>query len=139
MIIDCNNAQFISRNIQELAEVIIRFRNLDSMYRGNLSLYLDSDTWEVFDIRRGIIIIRHDFKHVRQLCRDMRILSNDFANLGMVIHTISRGCKPSLSESVSLKHLYKIYGMDEYLFTNKFIKNYIYGKFKEKENQGDNY
>lgn len=139
MIIDCKEAQFISRNMQELAEVIIRFKNLDAVYHGNLSLYLDGDIWEVFDMRRAIPLFRHDFKHIRQLCQDMRILTNDFANLGMVIHSISRGRRPNHGEAVSIKHLYRIYGMDEYLFTNKFIKEYIYGKYEEKENQGDNY
>lgn len=138
MIVDCKEALFISRNTQELAEVIIRFKNLDAVYRGNLSLYLDSDFWEVFDVRRGMVLFRHSFKHVRQLCEDMRILTHDFANLGLVIHSISRGRKPNVSESVSIKHLYCIYGMDEYIFTNKYIKSYIYGKFEKKENLADN-
>lgn len=137
--IDCPNAQFISRNLVELAEVIVTFKELDAVYSGNLSLYMDANTWEVFDVRRGITIFHRDFKHVRQLCQDMRILKRDFANLYMCIHSISRGRQPNLSESVSIKHIYKIYGMDNYIFTNNAIKKFIYGKLKEKQNQGDNY
>lgn len=115
----------------ELAEVIIRFKELDSVYNGNLSLYLDSDLWEVVDLRRGITIIRHDFKHVRALIDDLRLFTRDFTNLYWANTRASRGQNLNLKEAVSVKHLYFVYGMDSYLFTNNSLKSYIYGKFKK--------
>lgn len=139
MIIDCPNAQFISSNIMDIAEVIIRFKELDACYSNNLCLYLDSDIWEVFDQRRGITIIRHDFKHVHQLIQDMKRFINDFANVNMLNLGLSKRRTIKTHEAVSIKHLFKVYGFDTYLFKNNNLRNYIYGKFKEKENQRDNY
>lgn len=134
MIIDCPNSQYISRNIMDIAEVIIRFKELNASYSDNLCLYLDSQIWEVFDQRRGITIIRHDFKHVRQLLDDMRMFTRDFVNLGSANLRLSRKQTLKHPEAISVKHLYKIYGPDSYLFRNETLKKYIYGHFKEKEN-----
>lgn len=139
MIIDCPNAQFISRNIMEIAEVVIRFKELNASYSDNLCLYLDSQIWEVFDQRRSITIIRHDFKHVRQFLEDMKRFTRDFVNLGSANVRLSRNQTLKLPEVISVKHLYKVYGLDNYLFQNENLKNYIYGHFKEKENQGNHY
>lgn len=133
MIIDCPNAQFISRNIMEIAEVIIRFKELNACYSNNLCLYLDASIWEVFDQRRGLTIIRHDFKHVRQLLEDMKKFTRDFTNLCSANIRLSRHQTLKLPEVVSIKHLFKVYGHDHYLFQNENIKKYIYGKFEEKK------
>lgn len=133
MIIDCPNAQFISSNIMDIAEVVIRFKELDSLYSNNLSLYLDSDVWEIFDRRRGITIIRHDFKHVNQLIQDIKRLVQDFANVNSLNFGLSSKRTIKLHEAVSVKHLFKIYGFDNYIFRNDNLKRYLYGKFKEKK------
>lgn len=127
---DCPNAQYISRNLVELAEVIARFKELNSNYCDNLCLYLDSKIWEVFDQRRAITIIRHEFKHTRQLLEDMRMFNRDFINV-VAANYGYRGRNLKTSEVASIKHLYKIYGMDYYLFYNDNLRNYLYGKFKE--------
>lgn len=129
--LDCPNHQFMTRNMHDLAEVIIRFKELDSVYHGNLSLYLDSASWEVFDVRRGITIIRHDFKHVRSLLEDMRLFIRDFTHLWWANTSASRGRNLDLKEAISVKHLYKVYGMDTYLFKSKHLREYIYGKYEK--------
>lgn len=131
MIIDCPNSQFISRNIVEIADVIIRFRELNSCYSDNLALYLDATSWEVFDVRRSIVLIRHEFKHVRQLLEDMKQYKNDFVNLGVLNYSLSHSRTIKHAEAISVKRLYKVYGDDNYLFNNSNLKKYIYGKFEK--------
>lgn len=77
-----NNEQFITRNFNELGRVILAFRELDEVYPQNLCLYLDKNYWEVFDIRCGKAIIRHDFKHLTQLSSDMKTIKLDIIQLG---------------------------------------------------------
>lgn len=135
MIIDCPNSQFISRNLVELAEVIIQFRELASVYP-HVTMYMDMDSWEIFDTRRCLVLIRHDFKHVRQLSHDIRQLMHDVVNVSSACYHISSG-SITLKEAVSVKHIFRRYGLDNYFFKSKLIKTYIYGKFKQKKDLAD--
>lgn len=139
MIIDCPNAQFISRNLVEIADVIIRFKELNHTYSDNLCMYLDSQGWEVFDTRRGLTIFRHEFKHVNRLLSDMKRLNLDFINVYSLRSRLSRGRNPTVSEVASLKRIFRIYGYDKYLFSTQQVIIYLNGKFKEEQNMADCY
>ena len=43
--------QLISRNHQNLAEVIQEFHELNDCYQGQFCIYMDSQVWELFDTR----------------------------------------------------------------------------------------
>lgn len=137
MIIDCPNAQYISRNLVEIAEVIIRFKELNHTYSDNLSLYLDSIGWEIFDTRRGITIFRHEFKHINRLLTQMQTFNFDLANLYNLRSRLSIGKNPTTSEVASLKRIYRLYGFDRYFFNTQQIINYLNGKFNQEQNLAD--
>lgn len=133
--------QLISRNHQNLAEVIQVFLELNDSYQGQFCIYMDSQVWELFDTRVAKTIFKHQFKHFNQFRQDMLRLKHDIINVGCVNWSIGRGRKPKPSQVWSIKSLINIYGFeDKYFFSNPFLKEYIiYGIVKTKENYSDNY
>jgi hypothetical protein len=120
------NEQFVSRNIQELADVIIDFRELNDVCDSNLYLTLEQDYWEIFDGRACKSIFRYPFKHICALKESMHQLKRDFINVGVVAAT----SKPiDKTEFASIRRLYNMYGMCDFIFSTNYLKNYVYGKF----------
>lgn len=120
------NYQFITRNTSELADIIVVFRELNTVCDKQLILSLDKDSWEVFDLRRCEPLCRYGFKQIRPFREWMVRLKQDIINVSMASYRKS----PTGSQVSSIKRLYKLYGLADYLF-NENIKSYIYGKEKE--------
>lgn len=128
-----SHEQLISRSHNELAEVVRMFHELNDCYRNQFTIYMDSDSWELFDMRTASVIIRHEFKHMITFAKDMRQLARDIVNVVCVNMSLGRGRKPTLSEVWSIKRIARIYGADDtYFFDNPNIKHYIkYGNGQE--------
>lgn len=116
-----NHEYLISRNQSELAQVISVFHELNETYRNQFAIYLDSQGWELLDMRTGMSVIKLPFNQFRKLIESMRILNHDIIAVGCAVF------KPRLSSSDvwSIKRLYKTYGHDDYFFSDSRIKNYI--------------
>lgn len=112
------NHQFISRNQSELLNVIIRFRELTHIYQDFLTLYLEKDFWEIFDMRVGRTIFRHRFKHVSALLENIRRLEHAILEVGCIKYRIDG--KPSKVQSNCIKFLQTLYKPSEII--------YFYGK-----------
>lgn len=120
------NEQFVTRNIRELADVIIDFRELNDVCDSNLYLTLEQDHWEVFDGRVCKSILRYPFKHIRILKEEMNQLRRDFIKVGLVAAT---GKPIDKTEHASIRRLYNMYGMCDFIFSTNYLKNYVYAKF----------
>lgn len=125
--------QFISRNHKELSEVIQKFMELSDVYDNNVSLYLDRDTWEIFDTRAGIPVISHPFKSLNRMRSDIIQLRSDIILIYWANQRILANNKPKIPEIWSAKRLYKIYGYDPHFFTESLINYLKHGTIKEKK------
>lgn len=123
------NYTFLSRNQQEIAEVISLFKELTSCYDNQLVLYLDQFDWEIFDTRCAIPVIRHRFKHLKNLREDLIKLRNDYINVGCA--AFRDYGRFSFSEVISIKRIYMLYGYDTYFFKTKALQDYVTGKFEK--------
>lgn len=134
------HAQLISRNQSELAEVFSTFQELNAHYDNQLVLSLDSLGFEIFCLRTGRPIIRHEFKHFRQLVTDMRILSNTITLVFSARIRINQGIRPKQYESFAIKRILKLYTLYDDYFFNEPMRNYIiYGKLNKEQNLADSY
>lgn len=132
-----NHEQFITRSNFEFSNLINMFFELNSVYDNQFTLYLDTQGWELFDLRRARSIYRYDFKHIRQFTDDMRILSRDFLNLSSGTIHINRGKRPKSHETWSIKKLMRLYGTDDKYLFNQNVINYVRNGIK-KENDLEN-
>lgn len=126
MNISCTNAQFISRNITELADVIIKFRELNDCYDDNLILSLEQNYWEVFDLRLCKPIYRCEFKHIKPLTEFLFQLRIDLGRIYILRETKKL---PNVAEASSIKRLYRLFGYDEYIFKSNLLNHYVYDRF----------
>lgn len=112
--------QFVSRNANELAEVISCFNELCKNTHNRFCLYLDMNGWEVFDQNLAVVVIRHDYRHLRDLSIDIRKIQNDFMYIGL--GTFDR--KYFRLAAGSARRLIKIYGYEKftYLFPDYDIR-----------------
>lgn len=106
--------QFVSANANELAEVIYRFNDLCRNTHNRFCLYLDMNGWEVFDQNLAVSVIRHSYRHLRDLSTDIRKIQNDFMYIGLG----SFDRKYIRHAAGSARRLIKIYGYEK--FTNLF-------------------
>lgn len=124
------NEQFISRNIHELTQVLLAYRELlDSA--SQMVLYMDKDSWEVFDPNVGRTIIRHDFKHLRDMTLDIKKFRQDLINVGCMFYRLSNNRQVKRQETWSYKSLQKKYSQQEIYR--------IYGKNYEIKDLADSY
>lgn len=124
-----NHSQLLARNHVEFSEMISVFHDLNAVYDNQFSLYLDSNGWELFDIRTAKCIIHRSFNQFRQFTTEMVKLRQDIINVGLANIRVNRQQKPNKNESWSIKSLLKIYSVQDYYFFNKNLQNYInYGK-----------
>lgn len=124
----CINEQFITRNHNLLADVILSYRQLEEIYEGNVCLYLDSNSWEVFDMRCAKVLIRHEFKHLTSLIEDLKKLRLDMINLGYY-STYTKSVKQQ-NARWAWKRLSKLYNEEE-------LKYFTHGKIYKDENMAD--
>lgn len=123
-----SNEQLINRNHVEFSDMVYVFLELNSVYDNQFTLYLDTNGWELFDIRTGKSIIHHQFKHFRQFTFDMKKLMRDIINVGSANIRVNRDRKPKPSEVWSIKSLLKIYPLsDNYLFNDNLKNYFLYG------------
>lgn len=127
-----NHEQLLTRNVIEFSDMVYVFHELNSVYENQFSMYLDSDGWELFDMRTAQTIIRHDFKHFRQFTSDMRKLKNDIINVGMASIRVNAFKLPKKHEVWSIKSLLKKYPItDKYIFSINLQKYLNYGFSKK--------
>ena len=100
------NEQFLSRNQNEIAMVISTFRELQSV-REHYVLYLDTNGWEVFDPITSKAVIRHSFKHLRNLIEDMKELRRAIVNVSCI--QFNKSGKPDQVQSLAIKRLKRYY------------------------------
>lgn len=124
----CINEQFITRNHNELARVILAYRELEEVYEGNVCLYLDNNIWEIFDMRIGKVLIRHEFKHLSQLIADLKELKQDIILLGY--YSVHPNKVKKQSARWSFKRLSRLYDDEQ-------IKYFTHGKEYKTENLAD--
>ena len=105
------NNQFNSRNQYELAQIIVDFRELSALHDKQFTLYLDVDYWEIFDMRFGKTIIRHEYKHIRKLHEDILHLTNSIMHVGCIKFRPNK--QPNTNQSWALKFLKTLYNDDE--------------------------
>lgn len=117
------NTQFTTRNQNELADILITFRDLNTVCDKQLILSLEQDFWEIFDLRACNPIYRCPFKHIKGLKDFMVRLKQDILN----VHMASVRSRPTSQEVSSIKRLHKLFGAADYIFTNNLI-SYIYGQ-----------
>lgn len=130
-----NHEQLLSRNHVEFSDMVYTFHEINSVYENQFTLYLDSNGWELFDIRVGKCILKNDFKHFRQFIQDMKKLQNDICNVMLSGQKLNRHQRPSKSEVWSIKALLQHYSLyDKYLFNEKLVSYVRFGSIKEKEN-----
>lgn len=128
----CLHEQLISRNRLELSEVIATFLDLNGTYRSQFSLYLDQNTWELFDTRTGRSIIRHEFKHFNRFTQDMKRLNRSFLDAFSAYSRLARSKKPTGQEIWSIKFLLKYYPIHDEDIFHPLIKKYLdYGNLKK--------
>lgn len=100
-----NYQQFTSRNSNEIAALISAFNELNSL--DQFCLYLDSNGWEIFDQKVCVAVIRHKYRHVQQVTKEIRQLTRDLIMVGSEYHfPHPRQYKVAVHE----KHLKNIYG-----------------------------
>lgn len=108
--------QFNTSYRSELAELISMFHQLNEVYQKTLCLYLDSDTWEIFDQRFCVSVISHKYKHVKAMLEDMRHLQRAVVEAGTLKYRI----RPTRTQLWAVNYLKKLYP-EHYNF-------FIYGK-----------
>lgn len=108
------NEQFISRNRFELSQVISEFRETTAVYQDNLSLYLDRNYWEVFDLRIGKTIFRHEFKHIKTLIDDLRRFRDAISEVSLIKFRIDK--LPSRHQSACYRYLQRFYDNQQILY-----------------------
>lgn len=98
--------QFTSRNHEEIATMISAFNELNQ--RDQFCLYLDSRGWEVFDMKACVTVIRHKYRHLRDLTHDLRQLDRDLYMVGSeyLRPNKMKGAKIAIYEN-HLKRIYK--------------------------------
>lgn len=106
------NEQFLSRNQNEVAQVIISFRELQSV-RDHYVLYLGKDGWEVFDPNTSKAVIHHSFKHLYNLIDDIKELRRAIVNVSCI--QFNKTGKPDQVQTFALKRLKRIYSDKEIL------------------------
>lgn len=111
------NEQFLSRNQNEINAVFMAYRDLLSV-RSHYVMYMDLESWELFDPNVGRTIIRHKFKHIKTLHEDLVKFRHDIINTGFMLQRTQS--KPTHSETCSYKAMLKIYNEKEL--------NQLYGK-----------
>lgn len=127
-----HHQQLCNRNVIEFSDMCHQFHELNSVYDNQFTMYLDSNGWELFDLRIGRTILKNDFKHFRQFTSDMRRLMNNIVNVGMANILVNRNIRPKQEHVWSIKALIKLYGLtDTYLF-NTNLQNYVNYGFKQK-------
>lgn len=117
--------QLISRNRMELSEVVASFMDLNNTYHNDYSLYLDQNGWEVFDLRCGRSIIRHEFKHFNHLISDMKRMSRALLDAFSAYSRLCRSQKPKPGEIWSIKFLLNYYDLDDEDLFHPLLKSYI--------------
>lgn len=133
-----NHEQLLSRNAFYFAEMISVFQELNRLYLEQFTLYLDSDGWELFDIRVGRSIIRHEFRHYRQFIIDMRSLHRTMSCVAFASLRLQSGKLPKPHESRAISKLSRIYSLDdEHLFSTHVQSYYIHGINKKTETLAD--
>lgn len=116
--------QFISRNHSLLAQVISEFHELNGIMDDNLVLYLDQKYWEIFDTRRAIPIIRHEFKHLTNMLSDIKAMIRAVGEIEYCRMRVSSGKNPTTTQSCAFRKLFQIYGNDTYFFNSKMLEYY---------------
>lgn len=130
-----SHEQLLSRNQIEFSDMVYTFHELNSVYDNQFTLYLDSNGWELFDLRIGKSILKAEFKHFRQFTSDMKKLTNDICNVVLAKQRLNRHQKPKLNEVWSIKAILKHYApFDKYFFNDKLISYVRNSSIKEKEN-----
>lgn len=124
--------QFISRNSIDIAECIQLFHELNHAYHNQFILSLDSQKWEIYDLRTSQPIASFDFKHLKDFRHFMQVLLHDMTK-SHVENACYRGNKKlNRSTLYSIKRILNLYGFDEYFFTNRNLINYIvYGEINK--------
>lgn len=103
-------SQFIYMNREEFYQVITAFNELNEVCDNQICLYLDMYGWEVFDQRVGKTIIKHTYKHVRDLRLDILYLKHAMITVGCYL--VSRKAVTS-SVTSARKRLERIYSINE--------------------------
>lgn len=112
------NEQFLSRNQFEIADLITKFKELVTIYP-HVVLYLDKDSWEVFDTQFCKPLFRRSFKQVNTLRDELSKLRLNIINVGCIKYR--RDGKPDKLQSWALRNLSLLYEEPE-------IKLLMYGK-----------
>lgn len=102
--------QFTSRNMYELANLMNAFNELN--LRRQFCLYLDENGWEIFDLKVCVPVIRHEYRHIRDLIGDIRHLDRNLTTVGMwyscYVIQDSRKIRPAVN------YLKRVYGKQFY-------------------------
>lgn len=123
------NAQFISRNTNEIGRLLIAFRETNQCYDYNLILSLDGDYWIINDSRVGRDLVKFPFKHWKDFIVWCVTFQRDICNLIWMRAKIRRGRNVKQEESWSLKRMQNIFTTEELdyfikISDNKLSKNY---------------
>ena len=130
--------QFISRNSEELGKVLAMFHKLNHFYNNQFILSLDSDQWEIFDLRISRSIGNFKFKCLKDLFMFMYTLHHDMANSHIENMSYRGQYKLKRTSISSIKRILNLYGFDEYFFTNRKLLNYIiYGELQKENTNSD--
>ena len=122
-------SQFISRNQNDILDVFNKYRELLDVH-DHFVMYMDKESWELFDTNCAKVIFRHKFKHLKSLKEDLMKFRRDLINVGCIRYRESSRQNLSPKETWSLKALQKIYNEYELNF-------YKYGTFKKTEANPD--
>ena len=108
------NEQFISRNQNEMLQVFLQYRELLNV-KSHYVMYMDAESWELFDPNVGRTIIRHDFKHLKSMIEDLYKLRYDLGNVGAKLFGSANNHirREKQSETWSYKALLKLYSETE--------------------------
>ena len=124
--------QFITRNTLEISEVLSTFHELNHYYNNHLIISMDSEVWELFDLRTSNAVCSYPIKQVCQFTQFMKNLLHDMVNTRTADYFFDGRKKLKRSEYFSIKRILNLYGFDEYFIKNRKLINYIiYGEINK--------
>lgn len=128
-------AQFISRYAHDIGAVLAMFHELNYYYNNQFIISLDSDSWELSDLRVNRVIFTYPFKKCIDFRVAMSTLMHDMAKTHVCNSLFNGTKKLKRTDYCAVRRILNLYGFDEYFVTNRNLINYIiYGEINKAKN-----
>lgn len=119
--------QLITRNISELADLVVSFHELSETYSW-LHLIQDHTGFMLLDLRIGKVLFYYPFKHFKDMAAEMRSLQRDIVKCSVANSRYNINQRLKTPEYWSVKRIANLFGHEDRFFFDEPLYQKVFNK-----------